>query len=371
MYHHGWAWAGDTPFKSTKLVAAHFGGTRTPMVVSWSKHIKPDEAPRSQFHHANDIAATLYNILGIDPPFAVDGFEQDPLDGVSMAYSFDDAQAIGQKKVQYFDIYASRGVYQDGWFACAFGPREPWNRMGAKITEWNPDKDQWELYDLIKDFSQANDLAAAMPEKLQAMKDSFTMQATENKVFPVGGAFYTSALHPEEIRSSTLTEWTFFPGQVRIPESMAPKFVSGRSSQAVIQANVPESAAGVLFCVGGLSGGFTVFMDDGRLCAEYNTLGVYRYKARWKGPIPTGDVKIEVELVYEEKRPQAPAAIILRANGKEVARGRVERSVPAGFSASETFDIGIDLGSPVALDYHERAPFPFNGTIARIHFRYI
>ena len=371
MYHHGWAWAGDTPFKSTKLVAAHFGGTRTPMVVSWSKHIKPDEAPRSQFHHANDIAATLYNILGIDPPFAVDGFEQDPLDGVSMAYSFDDAQAIGQKKVQYFDIYASRGVYQDGWFACAFGPREPWNRMGAKITEWNPDKDQWELYDLIKDFSQANDLAAAMPEKLQAMKDSFTMQATENKVFPVGGAFYTSALHPEEIRSSTLTEWTFFPGQVRIPESMAPKFVSGRSSQAVIQANVPESAAGVLFCVGGLSGGFTVFMDDGRLCAEYNTLGVYRYKARSEGPIPTGDVKIEVELVYEEKRPQAPAAIILRANGKEVARGRVERSVPAGFSASETFDIGIDLGSPVALDYHERAPFPFNGTIARIHFRYI
>ena len=371
MYHHGWAWAGDTPFKSTKLVAAHFGGTRTPMVVSWPKRIKPDATPRSQFHHINDLAATVYDILGIDPPFAVDGFEQDPQDGVSMAYSFDDPQAAGQKKVQYFDIYASRGVYQDGWFACAFGPREPWNRTGAKIKSWNPDEDVWELYNLDEDYSQANDLAEKLPAKLQALKDTFTMQATENKVFPIGGAFYTSALHPEEIRGSTLTAWTLFPGQTRIPESMAPKFVSGFSSRAVIEADVPAGAEGVLYCVGGLAGGFTVFMDHGELCAEYNTLGVYRYKARSDGPIPTGEVKIEVELLFEEKKPQAPAAIVLRVNGKQVGEGRVERSVPAGFTASETFDVGVDLGSPVSLDYHERAPFAFNGTIRKIQIRYI
>ena len=138
-----------------------------------------------------------------------------------------------------------------------------------------------------------------MPEKLQAMKDTFTMQATENKVFPIGGAFYTSALHPEEIRASTLTEWTFFPGQVRIPESMAPKFVSGFSSRAIIEANVPAGRVGrALSAWAALPGGFTVYMDEGALCAEYNTLGVYRYKARSEGPIPTGDVKIEVELVY-------------------------------------------------------------------------
>ena len=371
MYHHGWAWAGDTPFKSTKLVAAHFGGTRTPMVVSWPKRIKPDATPRSQFHHINDLAATVYDILGIDPPFAVDGFEQDPQDGVSMAYSFDDPQAAGQKKVQYFDIYASRGVYQDGWFACAFGPREPWNRTGAKIKSWNPDEDVWELYNLDEDYSQANDLAEKLPAKLQALKDTFTMQATENKVFPIGGAFYTSALHPEEIRGSPLTAWTLFPGQTRIPESMAPKFVSGFSSRAVIEADVPKGAEGVLYCVGGLAGGFTVFMDHGELCAEYNTLGVYRYKARSDGPIPTGEVKIEVELLFEEKKPQAPAAIVLRVNGKQVGEGRVERSVPAGFTASETFDVGVDLGSPVSLDYHERAPFAFNGTIRKIQIRYI
>ena len=371
MYHHGWAWAGDTPFKSTKLVAAHFGGTRTPMVVSWPKRIKPDATPRSQFHHINDLAATVYDILGIDPPFAVDGVEQDPQDGVSMAYSFDDPQAAGQKKVQYFDIYASRGVYQDGWFACAFGPREPWNRTGAKIKSWNPDEDVWELYNLDEDYSQANDLAEKLPAKLQALKDTFTMQATENKVFPIGGAFYTSALHPEEIRGSTLTAWTLFPGQTWIPESMAPKFVSGFSSRAVIEADVPAGAEGVLYCVGGLAGGFTVFMDHGELCAEYNTLGVYRYKARSDGPIPTGEVKIEVELLFEEKKPQAPAAIVLRVNGKQVGEGRVERSVPAGFTASETFDVGVDLGSPVSLDYHERAPFAFNGTIRKIQIRYI
>ncbi len=371
MYHHGWAWAGDTPFKSTKLVAAHFGGTRTPIVVSWPKRIKPDATPRSQFHHINDLAATVYDILGIDPPFAVDGFEQDPQDGVSMAYSFDDPQAAGQKKVQYFDIYASRGVYQDGWFACAFGPREPWNRTGAKIKSWNPDEDVWELYNLDEDYSQANDLAEKLPAKLQALKDTFTMQATENKVFPIGGAFYTSALHPEEIRGSPLTAWTLFPGQTRIPESMAPKFVSGFSSRAVIEADVPAGAEGVLYCVGGLAGGFTVFMDHGELRAEYNTLGVYRYKARSDGPIPTGKVKIEVELLFEEKKPQAPAAIVLRVNGKQVGEGRVERSVPAGFTASETFDVGVDLGSPVSLDYHERAPFAFNGTIRKIQIRYI
>ena len=232
MYHHGWAWAGDTPFKSTKLVAAHFGGTRTPMVVSWPKRIKPDATPRSQFHHVNDLAATVYDILGIDPPFAVDGFEQDPQDGVSMAYSFDDPQAAGQKKSSTSTSTAaaasirtagspapsgraSRGIVPapkspPGIPTRIFGNSTTWPRTIPRPTTW----------------------PKSMPAKLQAMKDTFTMQATENKVFPIGGAFYTSALHQEEIRSSTLTEWTFFSGQVRIPESMAPKFVSGFSSLA-------------------------------------------------------------------------------------------------------------------------------------------
>ena len=371
MYHHGWAWAGDTPFKSTKLVAAHFGGTRTPLVVSWPQKIKPDQTPRPQFHHVNDIAATIYDLLQIDPPFAVDGFEQDVLDGVSMAYSFDDPEVETQKEVQYFDIYASRGVYQEGWYACAFGPRQPWNRIGVDISKWNPDEDVWELYNLTEDYAQANDLAAQMPQKLQAMKDLFTMQATENKVFPLGAAFYTSVLHPEEIRSSTLTEWTLYPGQARIPESMAPKFTSGFSSLATIDLEVPPDAAGVLFCVGGIGGGFTVYMDEGHLCAEYNTISVERYKVRSHIPVDSGKQQIEVELLFDEKAPQSAATLTMRVGGKQVAKGRIDRSVPAGFTASETFDIGIDLGSPVALDYHERAPFAFSGKIEKVHVRYL
>ena len=196
-----------------------------------------------------------------------------------------------------------------------------------------------------------------MPKKLQAMKDTFTMQATENKVFPIGGAFYTSALHPEEIRSSTLTEWTFFSGQTRIPESMAPKFVSGFSTRTVIHAAVPAGASGVLYCVGGLAGGFTVYMDEGALCAEYNTLGVYRYKARSQGPIAAGDVTIEVDLAYAEQRPKRRLRYRCASTAKRWPRRRL-KSGAGRLPASETFDIGIDLGSPVSLDYHDRRPSP-------------
>ncbi len=308
MYHHGWAWAGDTPFKSTKLVAAHFGGTRTPLVVSWPARITPDSEPRPQFHHVTDLAATIFDLVGITPPQMVNGVEQDPLDGVSMAYSFNDPDAASQKQVQYFDIYASRGVYKDNWFACAFGPREPWNRAGAKLAEWNPDNDVWELYNLNDDFTQANDLAEAMPEKLQEMKAEFDAQAADNLVYPIGGAFYMSALHPEELRASPLTEWTFYPGQTRIPESMAPKFTSGWSTTSTVHAAIGERASGTLFCVGGVGGGFSVFMDDGYLRAEYNTLGIYRFKATSAEPIPVGEVEIEARLTFAARKPRSSGA---------------------------------------------------------------
>lgn len=398
MYHHGWAWAGDTPFKSTKLVAAHFGGTRTPLVISWPKSIPHDATPRPQFHHVTDIAPTVYDIVGIDAPYQVDGFEQDVMDGVSMVYSFADASAPSQKQVQYFDIYGSRGVYEDGWFACTFGPRAPWNRTNVNLKEWNPDKDVWELYHLPSDYSQANDLASMEPsklqalrakvdlrwqddnpveDKLQAMKDRFTMEATENKVFPIGGAFYTSVLHPDEIRSSNLTEWTLYQGQARIPESMAPRFTSGVSSIAKVTGSVEANAEGVLYCVGGLAGGFAVFLDNGVLKAEYNTLGIYRYQASASAAIPAGAFDIEVHLIYgedvicDDEDAKAPAMLTLFSGGVQVGQTCVKISVPAGFTASETFDVGTDLGSPVSLDYYDRAPFPFTGTIDKLHIAYV
>ena len=172
MYHAGWAWAGNTPFQHTKLVASHFGGTRNPMVISWPKGIKPDRTPRSQFHHVNDIAPTIYEILGIKPPKVVDGYVQDPIDGVSLAYTFKDAKAPTHKKVQYFDNNGSRAIYQDGWVAATFGPLVPWLPGAPGLAEWDLAKDKWELYQISKDFSEADDLAGKGTEASGAAAES-------------------------------------------------------------------------------------------------------------------------------------------------------------------------------------------------------
>jgi arylsulfatase A-like enzyme len=189
MYHAGWAWAGSTPYKSTKLVGAHFGGTRQPMAVSWPKRIKADPTARPQFHHVIDIVPTIYELTKITPPKVVNGFEQDSIDGVSMAYALGDAKAPGTRKTQFFDIMASRGIYHDGWFASAPGPREPWvGGMPKGIKEWSPLTDKWELYNLDEDWSQANDLAATNPKKLEEMKLLFCSNPRRTRTCPSAAA---------------------------------------------------------------------------------------------------------------------------------------------------------------------------------------
>ncbi len=371
MYHHGWAYAGAAPFQGTKLVAAYLGGTRTPLVMSWPKKIKHDGKVRSQFHHVNDIAATIYDILDITAPKLVNGVEQQPLDGISMAYTFDNAEAKSAKTTQYFEIMGSRGVYHEGWFAGTFGPKAPWSTDVSGLINWKPEADVWELYNLENDYSQSNDLAKENPEKLTELKAVFDAEAADNLVYPIGGGLYTAFYNASEMPSSPLTEWTFYEGQTRIPEGLAPKFVSGRSTVAVIDTEIPKDAEGVLFAVGGISAGFTVYMDKGFLKAEYNAMTMNRFKIASKSTIPTGKVKIEVVTEYDTKERMAPATITLKVNGKEVGQGRIERSVPAIFTASESFDVGVDLASPVALDYFDRAPFKFNGKIEKINIKYI
>jgi len=371
MYHHGWTYAGAAPFQGVKLLAAYMGGTRTPLVVSWPKKIKHDGKVRSQFHHVNDIAATIYDVLDITPPKVVNGVEQQPLDGKSMRYSFDKPEAKGVKKTQYFELMGSRGVYHEGWFAGTFGPKAPWSVDLSGVINWEPEKETWELYNLEKDYSQSKDLAKEDPEKLAELKTIFDKEATANLVYPIGAGYYTAVFSPSEMPSSSLTEWSFYEGQDRIPEAIAPKFVSGRSTLAVIDAHIDKDAEGVLFAIGGISSGFTVYMDKGLLKAEYNAMTLDRYKASSKSPIPTGKVKIEVKTQYDSKERLAPATLTLTVNGKEVAQTRIGRSVPAAHTASETFDVGKDLGSPVAMDYLDRAPFEFSGKIEKIRISYI
>jgi len=371
MYHHGWAWAGSTPLKSTKLIAAHFGGTRNPMVISWPAKIKPDSKIRNQFLHVNDIATTIYEILDIAHPDFYNGIAQDPMDGVSFVSTFDKADVKSERTVQYFEIMGSRGIYKDGWFAGTFGPRMPWDPTASKLATWNPNDDVWELYNVEEDFSQAYDLAKKNPEKLKEMQTAFTMEATKNKVFPIGGGLYVLGYHPEEMKATTNTEWNMYEGMTRIPESMAPKFLSGFSTHSTVDVTIPENANGVLFAVGGISAGFTVYMQNGVLMTEYNSMTLERYKVNSGNTIPTGNVKIEVIVKAQGKERMAPSIVTLLVNGKEVGKVTVERTVPTLFTASESFDVGMDKGSGVAMEYHDKIPFKFNGKINKINIKYI
>ena len=364
MYHAGWAWAGGTPFKSTKLVAAHFGGTRNPMVVSWPKGIKPDPKPRAQFHHVNDIAPTLYEVIGINPPEEVNGVRQDPIDGTSMAYTFANGAATDRKKTQYFENNGSRGIYHDGWFACAFGPLVPWDTAGstANLGKWDAKSDTWELYHVANDFSQAENLAAKEPERLAAMKKMFLSEAKANKALPIGGGLWTR-FHPRDVIGSPYKTWRFDATTTRMPEFAAPP-LGKRSNHVTVRAELGKEASGVLYALGGASGGVTVYLDKGRLVYEYNMLVIERTQAKSPGALPAGKHTIEIDETIPQ--PGAPATVVLSVDGVEVARTTVKRTVPGAFTASETLDVGVDLGSPVSLDYYDRAPFRFDGKIEKV-----
>ena len=296
MYHAGWAWAGSTPYQGTKLMGSYFGGTRQPLAVSWPAHIKADPLARPQFHHVVDIVPTIYELTHITPPHIVNGIEQDPIAGISMTYALADAEAPGMRHTQFFDIMASRGIYHDGWFASAPGPREPWvSGLPKGIKSWSPLTDKWELYNIDKDWSQAHDLAASKPEKLAEMKDLFLIESTKNKNLPIGGGLWSTAMfHPEDAPASALTEWTFDNPLTGMPESAAPKL--GKNSSLVsMDLDVPADANGVLYALAGFSGGVTCYMKDGFLNYEFNLFEVQRTKVRSKAQIPEGKVKVEVE----------------------------------------------------------------------------
>ena len=370
MYHAGWAWAGGTPYKSTKLVGAHFGGTRNPMAVSWPKGFKADATARPQFHHVIDVVPTIYEAVKIAPPRMVNGFEQDAFDGVSMVYTFADAKAPGTRTTQFFDIMASRGIYHDGWFASALGPREPWvGGIPKGANEWTPDKDQWELYNLNEDWSQANDLAAAMPQKLAEMKDVFLMESVRNKNLPIGGGLWSTAMkHPEDAPRSPVTEWIFEGPMTLMSESAAPK-VGIVDTVVSMDVNLPADASGVLYALGGFSGGLTVYVKDGAITYEYNQFIVHRTKIKSAGKLPVGQARIEVVSKLVGKV-GGPMDITIKVNDKVVGQGQVPTAISLHFTTNESFDIGSDTSSPVSLDYYDQAPFAFNGRIGQTVVRY-
>lgn len=370
QYHAGWAWAGSAPYKGMKLLASHLGGTRNPMAVRWPAKITADTTPRDVFLHCNDVVPTIYDIVGIETPRTVYGEPQTALAGASFACTLVDRSAPGGKQTQYFEIMGSRGIYHDGWWACARGPRLPWvPGQPEGIATWTPDHDTWELYHLDSDWSQAHDLAAAEPDKLAQMREMFAIEAARNAVLPIGGGLWVPVYHPELRITPPYREWTFAGDTVRMPEFCAPA-LGNKNNVVTIDADIPADANGVLYALGGAAGGLTCYFDDGHLVYEYNLFILSRTVVRSRAKVEAGTARIEVRTHYADPRPAGPLDIAVTVDGQTVASGRVPVSAPLLFTANDCLDIGTCLGSPVSHEYRERAPFPFEGHISRVHVAY-
>ena len=365
-YPVGWSWAGSSPFQWMKRVPSHFGGTRNGMVVKWPARIADKGGLRSQFHHVIDIVPTIYEATGIAAPTKVDGITQKPVAGVSMLYTFNDAAAPSTRHVQYFETGGHRAIYQDGWVATAFHG-VPWLLTGSV---GNFEADKWELYHTDVDFSEADDLAPTMPGKVKAMQALFDSEARKYDVFPLDDRFVERALNPD--RPSVVRgrkSFTYSAGTKRIPEGSAPPIYQ-HSHRITADVVVPDGKTeGVIIATGGGSAGYTLYIKDGKVVYEYNWFGRERYRIVSDIPLPTGDVEIVLDYTQRPFKPLVesiggPAKLFI--NGKLAGAVEVANVTPGRFSATETLDIGMDLGSTVSMDYHDKAPFAFTGTIKTV-----
>ena len=368
-----WAHANNTPFQWGKQMASHLGGTRDPMVVAWPNRIKPDKQPRSQFTHCIDVAPTVLELIGIPEPKVVDGIEQEPMDGTSFAYTFEDPNAVARHTVQYFEMYGSRAIYKDGWWACARLDKLPWDFSPATLARfrpgsgYDPDQDAWELYYLPDDFSQAKNLAAAKPEKLAELRELFWQEAERNRALPLlgGMAVFFGILPP----MPTVTRYTFAGDVQNVSTTVIPR-IYGRSYAIEAELEVPEGGAeGVLCAFADFIGGFSLWVDEqGRLIHTYQFLGVDTYKQVSTEPIPTGDVTVKMLFEIDEPKPGAGGKVTLWANDKQIGEGTMPHSVAMMFTTYAGMDMGRDNGGVVDLAYEDKAPYAFTGKLKKVVF---
>ena len=367
-YNHypvGWAHAMDSPMQWTKQVASHFGGTRNGMVISWPARIKDRGGIRSQFCHVIDIVPTIYEATRITPPKVMDGAQQKPLEGVSLVYTFDNAKAQTRHRAQYFELVGNRAIYKDGWMASTTPLRLPWVTSGY---EPNPDDFKWELYNINQDFSQANNLAEKNPAKLKELQVAFDIEAKKYNVYPLDSSFASRgdpAIRPSLTRGRT--EFTYYPGMVRIPEGSAPNFKNKSWAIAAELAIPDKGASGVLATMGGRFGGWALLMHDSKPEFVYalSNQPEHKFRITSKEPIPAGNHVVRFGFKYDGGGIGKGAAGALFVDGKSVAEGRIPRTIPIRFSLDETFDIGSDTGTPVVEDYADKMPFAFTGTLKK------
>jgi arylsulfatase A-like enzyme len=370
-YNHmpaAWAWAFDSPFQWTKQVASHFGGTRNGLVISWPKRITDAGGIRTQFHHVIDIVPTIYEAVGVTAPDVLNGVKQVPIEGVSMAYTFDkaNANAASTRKTQYFEMLGNRAIYSDGWIASTTPLRLPWVPFGA---DPNPEDFKWELYNVSKDYSQSNDLAQSNPEKLKQLQDLFWEEAAKYNVLPLQTTFadrVDPAIRPSLTRGRST--FTYYAGMIRIPEGSTPDL---KNKSYVISADVdiPRGGAnGVLATQGGRFGGWGLLVLDGKPVFVHALSNQKQHKYRVSSPqaLAPGKHTIRFEFAYDGGGIGKGGMGTLLIDGKRVAQGRIEQTVRARFSLDETFDVGADTGTPVIEDYANKMPFKFAGKLEKL-----
>lgn len=370
-----WAWAFDTPFKWVKQIASHFGGTRQGMAISWPGHINDVGGIRTQFHHVIDIVPTILEAAGIRAPDMVDGIKQKPIEGVSMAYTFDKANATAPSKrsTQYFEMFANRGIYHEGWYAATTPPAPPW-LLGTKPL---PPVEQykWELYNIAEDFSQNNDLAATNPAKLKELQAVFVAEANKYQVFPLDNSVLPRIITPRPSGTAGRTEFVYVGENVGIPVGNAPSLLN-RNYTIAAEITIPAAGAeGMIATMGGRFGGYGLYLLKGKPVFVYNLLNLKRY--RWEGGVGAedwlgkslepGKHSIVFDFKYDGPGLGKGGTGVLSVDGKVLARQQVEHTIPFLMSLDESFDIGMDTRTGVDDSYE--LPFRFAGTIDKLTYK--
>lgn len=362
-YNHypvGWAHAMDCPYQWTKQVASHWGGTRNGMAVRWPKGFKAKGEVRNQFHHVIDIAPTILEAAGLPEPVQVHGVTQKPIEGVSMAYTFDDPKAAERHVTQYFEMFGNRGIYHQGWSAVTIHAI-PFRKEPAS---W--EQDVWELYDGSTDWSQAVNVADKHPEKLAELKELFLIEAGKYNVFPLDDR-RTQLTNAEVAGRPDLlggrTSMTFYPGMTQLMENTVPN-VKNKSHTVTADIEVPEEGVnGVIVAQGGRFGGWSLYLKDGVLKYSHNYIGLELYPVVATEPLAAGRVTVQYKFTYDGGDPGAGGTGELYVGKKKVGEAHIEKTVPYTFSLDETLDIGCDLATPVTDDY----PMGDNGFNGKIH----
>jgi hypothetical protein len=363
-YNHyavGWAHAMNAPYQWTKQVASHWGGTLNGTIVHWPSGIKAKGEIRSQFHHVIDVAPTILEAAGLPEPISVNGIQQRPIEGVSMLYSFDNANAAERRETQYFEMFGNRGIYHKGW-AAVTKHGTPWVLVGRKTVPL--DDDVWELYDTSKDWSQANDLAKQMPEKLHELQRLWLIEATRYNVLPIDDRVIEkmnpdTAGRPVLIKGNTQL---LFRGMGRLSENCVLN-IKNKSHSVTAEIEVPASGAeGVIIAQGANIGGWSLYVKNGKLKYCYNVAGVHHFFVDATETLPTGEHQVRMEFAYAGGGLGKGGQVTLYVDGKKVGEGSVPMTQAMVFSADDGCDVGEDSGAPVSPDYGSRGN-QFNGTV--------